>query len=296
MACHRRVIAFAVLVLAAAGSTSSAHAQAWVPPARVGVVSVIYQDIDNTSHRLDDGTKLDGFDSVSRGVLLNLDYAVTDRFSFSVGLPYIAAKYRGPEPSFFGLPVDDCHCWNRGWQDLSATVRYNVINGPFAVTPSVSLGVPTHEYEYFGEAVLGRNLKEVRMAIDAGRRLDAISPRLSVSGRYSFAFVERVLDLPNNRSNISVEAGFQAARRLSTRAGLSWQRSHGGLRSTEFDTDERLQQFDRLLKDNYLHLSAGLAYSFSRFDLFAAYVSYISGTDTHAGRAITTGISVPFER
>ncbi len=287
---------FSTILLGLCAGAPHAFAQAWVPPAGIGIVSVVYQDIDNTAHRLHDGASLDGFDSISRGVLLNLDYAVTDRLSFSVGVPYIAAKYLGPEPSFFGLPIDDCRCWNHGWQDLRATVRYNLVNGAFALTPSVSVGLPTHDYEYFGEAVLGRNLNEVRVAMDAGRRLDAISPRLSVSARYSYAFVERVLDLPNNRSNMSLETGFLAAQRLATRLAFSWQRSHGGLRSTEFDTDERLQQFDRLLKDSHFHIAAGVAYSFPLIDVFASYVGYVSGTDTHAGRAISTGISIPFER
>src|SRR5688572_23901077 len=89
----------------------------------------------------------------------------------------------GPEPSFFALPIDDCLCWNSGWQDIAATVRSNVSNGVFALTPSISVGMPSHDYDYFGEAVLGRNLNEVRIAVDAGRRLDEISDRLSVSGR-----------------------------------------------------------------------------------------------------------------
>jgi hypothetical protein len=267
-----------------------------VPPARVGVVSVVYQDIDNTTHRLNDGTTLDGYDSVSRGVLLNLDYAVTDRFSFSVGVPYVAAKYLGPEPSFFALPIDNCRCWNQGWQDLAMAVRYNLSNKAFALTPSISIGMPTHDYEYFGEAVLGRNLNEFRIAIDAGHRLDAISDRLSVSGRYSYSIVEKVLDLANNRSNMSVESGFLATRKLATRVAFSWQRSHGGLRSTEILADEQVQQFDRILKDNYFHISGGASYSLPRFDVFASYLHYAGGTDTHGGRAITIGLSWPFER
>src|SRR5688500_3092093 len=186
---------------------SHASAQACVPPAGIGVVSFVYQDINNTNHRLTDGSLFDGYDSVSRGVLVNLDYAVSDRLSFSVGIPYIGSKYTGPEPSFFGLALDDCFCWNHGWQDLGVTVRYNLANEAFAFTPSVSVGVPSQDYEYFGEAVLGRNLNEVRLAVDAGQRLDAISDRLSVSGRYSFALVEKVLDLQNNRSNFGLEAG-----------------------------------------------------------------------------------------
>jgi len=285
-----------LLALAVLGAGVPAFAQAWTPPAGVGVVSFVYQDINNTSHRLTDGSLLDGYDSLSRGVLLSLDYAFTDRFSFSVGVPYISSKYTGPEPSFFGLAVDDCFCWNHGWQDFGVTARYSLANGAFALTPSVSLGVPTHNYDYFGEAVLGRNLNELRIAIDAGERLDAISDRLSVSGRYSYAFVEKVLDLPNNRSNVSVEAAFLATRKLATRVSFSWQRSHGGLRFTEFTQDEQLEQFDRLLKDNNFHIGGGVSYSLPGFDVFASYVHYAGGTDTHVGHALTAGVSVPFER
>jgi hypothetical protein len=39
----------------------------------------------------------------------------------------------------------------------------------------------------------------------------------------------------------------------------SWQRSHGGLRSTEFGTDEQFQQFDRTLKDNSFHVGGGVS-------------------------------------
>ena len=113
-----------------------------MPPAGIGVVSVVYQSIDNTNHRLTDGSLFDGYDSVSRGVLLSLDYAISDRFSFTIGVPYLGSKYTGPEPSFFGLEVDDCFCWQHGWQDFGATARYNLGNGAFALTPSISVGVP----------------------------------------------------------------------------------------------------------------------------------------------------------
>ena len=285
----------ALATVVSVGISTPAFAQAWVPPAGIGIVSVVYQNIDNTGHRLADGSLLDGYDSVSRGVLVNLDYAITDRFSFSVGFPYIAAKYTGPEPSLFTLEIDECQCWNHGWQDLSATARYNIRNDAFAFTPSVSFGVPSHNYEYVGEAVLGRNLREISFAIDAGHRLDAISDKLSLSGRYSFAIVEQIDDVSNNRSNMSVELGIQATRKIAARATLSWQRSHGGLNSTEFN-EENFLLFDRVLKDNNFHIGGGVAYTLPYFDLFGAYRHYATGTDTHAGRAITAGVSVPFER
>jgi len=73
------------------------------------------------------------------------------------------------------------------------------------------------------------------------------------------------------------------------------QRTHGGLRSTEFVTDEEWAQFDRLLKDNSFHAGVTLAYSFRRFDIFGSYVEFVDGTDTHDGRAFTVGIAWPFQ-
>ena len=278
-------------------TSSSASGQAWVAPARIGAVTFAFQNIDNTGHRSHDGSLFPGaYDSVSRTFLLNFDYAVTDRFSFALDLPYVGSKYLGPEPSFFGLPLDECFCWNHGWQDLGFTARYNITNEAFALTPSVSAGVPSHNYDFFGEAVLGRNLNEIRIALDAGQRLDAISSRLSVYGRYSYAFVEKVLDLGNNRSNMAIGSDVLITRRLSGRVGFSWQRSHGGLRSTEFTEDIEIAQYDRLIRDNHFHISGGVTVSLPRVDVFASYVSYVSGTDTHVGHAINAGVSMPFER
>ena len=48
--------------------------------------------------------------------------------------------------------------------------------------------------------MIGGNLKELRFGIDAGQRLDAISASLAVQVRYSYAVVEQVLDIPNNRT------------------------------------------------------------------------------------------------
>ena len=95
-----------------------------------------------------------------------------------------------PPPPIPVLSWDACHCWQSGFQDFGFSARYNVFNGGFALTPSVSVGTPSHNYEFRGEAVVGRNLKELQFAVDVGRRLDAISENLSVQGRYSYATCE----------------------------------------------------------------------------------------------------------
>ena len=206
---------------------------------------------------------------------------------------------RSPASSVWRL--DDCFCWNHSFQDLGLTARYNLFGRSFeafALTPSVGYGVPTHDYPVVGEAVVGRNLDELRLAVDSGLRLDAISPRLSVSGRYSYAFVEQVLDLPNNRSNGYLSVGYLFGQRLAGSLDFYWQHSHGGLTNDDFFAgvpDEVFIQFDRILKDNSFHIGGSVAYSFTNLDLFANYIAFVDGTDTHLGRSVTVGISYPFQ-
>jgi hypothetical protein len=87
----------------------------------------------------------------------------------SAGLPYVFAKYTArnlPPPPIPVLSWDACHCRQSGFQDFGFRARYNVFNGGFALTPSVSFGTPSHNYEFRGEAVVGRNLKELQFAVD----------------------------------------------------------------------------------------------------------------------------------
>lgn len=302
-----RLASLALAVLAV--SATNAFAQAWVTSAGIGSITVAVQDLDYSGHRLTDGTFYPVGASVHDWIDIEVDYAITDRLSVTVGIPFVFAKYvdANPLPPFVPfLPVDECRCWQSGWQDFGFAARYNIVNGAFALTPSISLGVPSHEYNFQGEAALGQRLKELRVAIDVGQRLDAISPRLSLQGRYSYAFVERVIDVPNNRSNAALEGEFLIMRRLAARALLSWQRVHGGLRlgsasgdpffpPGEIDTAERMFEHDRLLRENHFRLGAGVAYSMQRLDVFASYIELLRGTDTHGGRAITVGVSWPFE-
>jgi len=303
--CKARLVWIAVL----AGAGLQAEAQPWVPPAGAGSVTIAYQRIANAGHRLTDGKLVEGGQSVNMALYVEAEYALTNRLTFTLGLPFVMSRYtdsRPPPPPFPYLPLDQCHCWQSGWQDFGFTARYNLLGGSLAFTPFISAGVPSHNYNYRGEAVLGRNLREVRLGIDAGRRLSAISENLSLQGRYSYAFVQRVLDVPNNRSNMLLESVYVVRGKLAMQGFSAWQRTHGGLRSGsippaelvfpgDINTPEYLAEHDRLLRDNNWRLGGGIAYSFERMDVFDNYTAYMRGTDTHAGGAITVGISVPFQ-
>jgi hypothetical protein len=283
------------------GAPTGLAAQAWVPPARVGDVTLGFQRIENTGHILSDGRSDTLFPggSLNASIYLSIEYAFTDRFSVEVGLPYVFSKFTGPgttPPPF--LPVDSCYCWHGGFQDFGFIARYNAIGSlesAFALTPSIAVGAPSNNYAYQGEAVVGRNLSEVALAVDAGQRLDPISPKLSVEGRYAYAFVEKDLGISTNRSNFSFEVDYLLTRRLVVRGLANWQWTHGGLRVPQDINMDNAAEHDRLLRNDYFHAGAGVSYELAALDLYATYLDFVDGANTHKGWAVSFGLSWPFE-
>jgi hypothetical protein len=284
-----------------------------VPPPGAGAISASFQAVEHTGHRLTDGTYIDNGRSRSGALFVEVDYGVTRRLSVSFGIPFVFTRYTDddPPPPFFPfLPRDACRCWHGAWQDVSATARLNLVDSfdhVLAITPSITVGVPSHAYEYRGEAVAGRRLKQIRFAVDAGRRLDELSRRLSVSGRYAYTVVERVLEVSHNRSQAEIETAWQVAPATSVRGFAEIQRTHGGLRAGslpgstlvgpgDIDTPERVAEHDRLLRDNWMHLGAGVTFRIAGQHAFVTYRHFVRGTDPHAGRAVTAGLVWPFRR
>ena len=293
-------------VAAAASAPSPLAAQAFTLPQGVGAVTLAWQYVDNTGHRLSDGYLRVAGQSVTTSADFELDYGVTDRLSATFGIPYVFAKYTGSLPPPSHLPVDACQCWHSSFQDFSLAASYRLGDDPWAVTPVVRYVRPTHDYNFVGEAAVGRDLEEVQLGFGVSLRLVSFLPQASVQGGYTYSFVEKVLDIPNDRNNAFVQLGYALSRRLFAYAGGTWQRTHGGLRigsvtghpfplPGEFNTPERFAQRDRLTRSNYWHVGGGLSYSVGPVDVFAAFQKYVSGTDTHNGQAYTVGATWYFD-
>ena len=313
-------IAFGLFALGAFVShTGSAFAQTSVPPRGFGSVRFSYQKINHTGHIYTDGSTDGTGWSVNHSLYIQGEYGITDRFAVSLGLPFVLSKFMGGPPAPTDFPreikqlqaLNKCGgCWKSGFQDFNFVARYNTFGYPhsaLAVTPFVSFGVPSHSYESRGEAVLGRALRELRFGTDATLRIDAISENLYLQEQYSYAFVERVQNIRHDRSNARIEGDYLLAGKKMTLSGLvTMQYTHGGLRlgsvspayvfvpSGEF-TSELLAQVDVLQRDNNWRAGIGASYSFQGMDVHADFTQVIGGSQTHVLRAVTLGVSVPFE-
>ena len=296
-------VALAALALVAVGASAQpAAAQAWAPRARQGSVTFVTQMIDHVG-RIDGDHRLKCCGTTNLGIGVDVDYGLTNRWSLSASVPYVFAKYRGERP--FGLaaflpyaPVDSCHCRHSAVQDLQFGSHYHLLRDrrSLSLMTSASVGIPTHNYDYAGEAVVGFGLTELALAADAGQQLDFLAPGLSVDGHYGYTIAEQAIGISHNRSNARVQAGYALPKRIAGHAILSWQRTHGGLR---FPIDiepfpERYTEFHRLLQDNYFQAGAGVSYAWHDWDLSLSFLRTVSGTNTHDVHIYTVTAGRPF--
>jgi hypothetical protein len=305
----RRLAAAAALAFLAIGVTARpAAAQAWAPRAREGEVTFVAQGIDHFGRVFKDFRFL-CCDTTNVALVVDTTYGLTNRWSISAGLPYVFAKYSGEDtpppgtPLWLTLsPADTCHCLHSSFQDVSVGAHYNLVRVPrsFSLMTSVATGVPSHAYEYVGEAVVGFGLKELSLSVDAGQRLDFLLPGLSIDGRYSYAFVERVLGISHNRSNVGLDAGYTFPKRLEGHLILSWQRTHGGVSVVPDEIAANpagpalYTEFHRVLRDNYFHAGAGASYTFREWDLSFSFQKTVSGDNTHDVHVYTLEASRSF--
>ena len=291
-----RAASAALTVLAIAASTRPAAAQAWAPRTREGDVTLVVQTIDHLGRVFKD-VRLDCCETTNVAVVIDATYGLSDRWSISAGLPYVFAKFWArdhpespPPPEWFTLaPIDACRCLHSSFQDVSFGAHYNLfkVRRAFSLMTSVTTGVPSHAYQYVGEAAVGFDLKELSLSADAGQRLDVILPGLSVDGRYAYTLVEQVLDYSHNRSNAGLDVGYTFPKRLAGHVIMSWQRTHGGVRILPDEIKENVAapalytEFHRLLRDNYFHAGAGASYTWREWDLSFSFQKTISGDNTH---------------
>jgi hypothetical protein len=290
---RRRAATAALAIVAILASVRPAAAQAWAPRAREGDVAFVVQTIDHLG-RVFKNVRFDCCGTTNVALVVDAHYGVTDRWSFSAGLPYIFAKYRGEDytqdtgsPAWLTFsPADACRCTHGAFQDVSFGAHYNLVKVPrsFSLMTSVTAGTPTHDYQYAAEAAIGFDLKELSLSADAGQQLNFLLPGLSIDGRYTYTFVERALDISHNRSNIQLDTGYAFPNRLAGHLMLSWQHTHGGLHVIPDDIaghPERYTEFHRLLQDSYFQAGAGASYTWKDWGLSVSFLKTVSGDNTH---------------
>jgi len=274
-------------------------AQAFLPKKGEGSIAITYQNVHVDGHFLEDGSRFPAYQNRADNLMFGLEYGVTDRLALDVNLPYMLTKYTGKEtPLNLPLNVLDDGTYHGTVQDFQLGLRYNLQRRRFAVTPFFTLVLPSHDYKTVGETAAGPHLRQLISGVYTGRLLNPILPRTYVEGMYSYALVEKAANIPLNRSNTELTAGYFITSSLSANFLWRGQWMHGGLNFSEIfqeSSSEVIRQQDRVTRQNFYHVGggAGLAISESVSTHFT-FVKFVAGQNAHYGEGIFAGVSWRF--
>jgi hypothetical protein len=275
------------------GLPVSLLSQAWLSPKGEGTASVLYQYGFDRLHVFADGRTKDRGHTFLDGVLLDADFSLTDKLAVRVSLPYITGKYVGPYGHTLvrGRPETavalDNGSFHGSLQDFRFDVRYSLSQGTLKVVPFFQATVPSHDYPTLGHAAGGIDVREYRVGVNLGRRLDPILPKAFVQGRYAFGFSQEVANIAPKRSYAEFQLGYFLTRRLSLQGAAVWTYSHNGI-DHDYDlfpnnlTDEQWLNHDRISRAKLLDLGANIGYSFNRSTNVVVGVGHsVWGANTH---------------
>lgn len=311
--CCRAIAAAACLLV----SPRAVSAQAFLPPAGEGNLTVSYQNLFARGHLDLNGDRMEGESghdpTQGHAIVMEGEFGLTDRLAVNVALPYIRSRYEGTHPHIVGGvgPVQE---WDNGeyhgtFQDFRIGIRYNVTRRPVAVTPFADIIVPSHHYPSLAHAAVGKDLRALIVGGAAGGFLDALAPRLYFHTVASFAIVQEAVGIRPNRSRVEGELGYFVTPRLSIKFIENYQFTHDGIDLLSFTpmtqgvihgtdipiTGEYRRHHDRLQRSNYFTLGGGVALSLTdAVDLFVEAATIVWGENVHPLRAISVGVNTHF--
>lgn len=276
-------------------------AQAWLPPRGEGTISISYQNTYVHNHLNYDGHLWQLGDINSQAVTVDTDYSLTDKLALRIALPYVFGKYSG-NTMFAHSPAVDNGFYHSTFQNFTADVRYNVSQRPFVFTPFFRLVAPSHSYEYYAHAAVGRGLREYHIGLNVGRSLEPFLPRAYVQAQYSYAFAERILGISPNRSNAEVQLGYRLTPRVGLFASTQWYHTYSSIQA-HFEipppsglTDEQWLHHDQIGKESLLDVGSGVYFPLnSRMSMFVSFGRSLTGMNGHLHAAVgTIGVAWTF--
>ena len=277
-----------------------ASAQAFVPGADEMTVSVMYQNLFvNRHYAITTSDRGLAGQADSSTLVIDTTYGLTRKLAVDFGVPVVAGKYSGirPHPT-----VLDDGSYHTTFQDFRLSLRYNLVSKGVVLTPVVALIIPSHDYEFYAHAAPGKRLRMLQFGAYAAKILDPLIPGAFVQARYSFGFVEKVIDISRKRSDLDVEVGYFITEKLRAFALGHGQVTHGGLdwplNYLRVWTPSQIAHHDQITRENFLNVGGGAALSLSdNVDLFGSFMRTVAARNAHAhDRMLSIGLSFSVRR
>jgi hypothetical protein len=294
----RVAIALTAGLLGVLASPPDVLAQAWVPAKGEGAVAIAFQNMNVREHILTT-TRVDVGHIDTYVLVADVTYGLTDKIAVDLALPFVTSKYTGNRPHPTALDNGRFHST---FADFRFAVRYNLTRDGAVITPFIGTTVPSHNYEFFAHSAPGEQLNELLVGAYVAKHFDRGIPGMFVSGRFAYAFAEKVLDISHNKSIADLEVGYFFTPAFRAFAMTNAQYTHGGIDLPVGGLAALPPAYrpvhDQIDRAHHLNLGAGAAYSLTdSVDVFGSFMQTVTGRNEHAlNRGITVGASWSFTR
>ncbi|HXC58614.1 MAG TPA: hypothetical protein VN645_04805 [Steroidobacteraceae bacterium] len=258
-------------------------------------MTLSYGYVLNKNHYLPNGDELDVGHTRTDTLGLTASYSPSDKWLLVAGVPYVSTRWMGE--GHHGPEVDTGHT-NHYWTDLRLEAHYQAMEFPVALAPYVAAVIPTNGYPYLGHSAPGRGLHEYWVGFFAGKSLDEWLPGTYMQLRYNYSFVERVLDIGHDRTNLDVELGYFLSQDWALQLIGSWQWTHGGIDVPVPANSPLFPHHDQLAAAEFLNLTGGAAWFVTkRAGLSLNYTQSLHGSNAHkVDRAINFSVDLQLGR
>jgi hypothetical protein len=231
-----------------------------------GQISIGYQYIHVDGFKGTTGT-LDIGTTDTHSINLEIDYALTDRWSVSAGIPWITKRYQGTAPHDPGaiVPAVDSKFIDNGnyhsdFQDFHFSVQYLALDtATWSLSPFAYYGLPSNNYTFFAHSAVGQNLWRLGVGVAIGYYPALSDFFFMLTPAYEFVEETQGTNIDNWR--VDAEVGYFFSPRLSGRFFALLKEGNGLDFPDDFPpprNDEWWYQHDRMIKHNYVNVGLGL--------------------------------------
>jgi hypothetical protein len=260
-----RWAAFCSLTLSSAAFADGLATASDEHSAGSGSMSLAYQSIEVNKFNTGDA-KIDLGEVLTHSLLLEVNYALTDRWQISASIPYLRKKYDGPAPHDPltlvpprpEVPFVDDGQYHNEWQDFVFGASYLWINEPVIVEPFANLTLPSHDYPFFAQAAVGQDLWKAEFGVDVTKYMPFSN--WFYQGAVSYTVVEKTLGVNVNHYRVRGQAGYFFTPHMSASAFVLGKIGNGN-DASEFPpsarTDEAWYQHDRTSRHSYIDVGVG---------------------------------------
>jgi len=292
--CHRLLLVGVALCALPAGR---AFGQAWVGERNDAWASLDYSYTFSSDLIEQDGVRVKDEPVDTHMMMLRVGYNPIERLGLELSAAYLALRYDGEGMLFPEHGEYDDGDYHGTLQDLTFRARYQLLEELFAFSPHIGATLPLVDYEVYGWANAGRNLKALLVGASAGR---FFFRRLFVHAGYELAIPEKFDEGPEFedysqlKSDLSFATGYFVLDQLELHVAADFHWQHGGVDYFDLtDRDDPLfLNHDPVLNEDFVQAGGGVAWNATdkiKVGLDARF--FVNGNNTLDRRTFTFGMA-----